>query len=88
MKCAICGKEPKDITEYQEQAEIEGMTPEEFVQNEEGTYDYSTGYFVCTNCYINNGMPLNYELLSLYKKLKGSYVNELRDKINEKLGEM
>lgn len=78
MKCAICDKEPRDITEYQEQAEIEGMTPEEFVQNEEGTYDVDTGYFVCTNCYINAGMPLNHELLPLYRTLKGSHVNELR----------
>ena len=83
MKCAVCGKEPKDIVEYQEQAEVEEVTPEQFVQTEEGTYDYSTGYFVCTNCYINIGMPLNHELLPLYEKLKGSYVNELKGEINE-----
>ena len=83
MKCAVCGKEPNEILEYRLQAEEEGITSEQFVQEEEGTYDYSTGYFVCTDCYTKIGMPLNHELLPLYEKLKGSYVNELKGEINE-----
>lgn len=82
MKCAICGKEPKEINEYVEQAEIEEITPEQFVQEEEGTYDYHTGYFVCTNCYIEIGTPLNHELLPLYEKLKGKSIKDIKDKLD------
>ena len=58
-RCKCCGKAPNDILEYIMMAEEFGYdTPEEFVENEEGTYNEATGLFYCTNCYIKAGMPL------------------------------
>lgn len=58
MKCKICGRTPDKIDEYIEMAEIEDMTPEEYVRTEEGTFNHITEMFYCTECYINIGMPL------------------------------
>jgi hypothetical protein len=58
MRCKICGKAPNEINEYIEMAEEKGLTPEEFVKTEEGTFNSSTEMFYCTECYIDIGMPL------------------------------
>lgn len=57
LKCAVCGKSPCEIEEYVDYAKIEGMTPEEYVRQEEGTYNSQNGHFWCTGCYIKIGMP-------------------------------
>jgi hypothetical protein len=33
------------------------MTPDDFVREEEGTFNRSNGHFLCTDCYIAAGMP-------------------------------
>lgn len=58
MVCRGCGKDPKDIQEYVLNAKVEGMTPEQFVEECEGTYDEATQTFYCTDCYIKAGMPI------------------------------
>lgn len=58
MTCKECGRHPEEIPEYVFEAEREGITPEEYVRREEGTYNSETGYFYCTDCYITLGMPL------------------------------
>lgn len=58
MRCKVCGKAPEEIDEYVDMGEVEGLTPEEFVRQEEGTYNPETGMFYCTACYIKIGMPL------------------------------
>ena len=55
--CAGCQKTAGQIEEYVEAAEAEGVTPEEYVRSEEGTFNPSNGHFLCTDCYINAGMP-------------------------------
>lgn len=55
--CTGCGLTPASIHEYKEQAEICDMTPDQFVREEEGTYNSKNGHFLCTNCYLNAGMP-------------------------------
>jgi len=57
FKCTGCNKKPNEIDEYIEAAEDLGMTENEYVLQEEGTYNPSNGHFLCTNCYINAGMP-------------------------------
>lgn len=57
IRCIRCGKEPHEIEEYIEHAEAEGMTPEQFVRIEEGTFNPENGHFACTSCYIGMGMP-------------------------------
>lgn len=57
ITCIGCGKQPHELPEYIEHAEIEGVTPEEFVRVEEGTFNPDTGHFCCTPCYIDKGMP-------------------------------
>lgn len=57
MKCKNCGREPKNITEYIIGAKEEGMTPNQFVREQEGTYNPRTDLFYCTKCYIELGMP-------------------------------
>ena len=55
--CFKCKKRPHEIEEYVEAAEAEGITPDEFVQIGEGTYNKKNGHFFCTDCYIEIGMP-------------------------------
>lgn len=55
--CTGCNKTPDQIEEYVEIAKEEGMTPDAFVREEEGTYNRANGHFLCTICYIKAGMP-------------------------------
>ena len=57
-QCKICGKEPKDIDEYCALAKEDCMTPDNWVSQEEGTFNFETGQFYCTECYVKIGMPL------------------------------
>lgn len=57
LRCAVCGREPKDIGEYQMFASLEEMTPDEYVWLEEGTLNRKTGQFVCTDDYLRIGSP-------------------------------
>ncbi len=55
--CIGCNKHPDQIEEYIEAAKDEDMTPDEYVRQEEGTYNRENGHFACTSCYITMGMP-------------------------------
>lgn len=55
--CTGCNKEPKEIPEFVECAAEENITPDEYVWQEEGTLNRSNGHFLCTDCYIKEGMP-------------------------------
>lgn len=59
VKCAHCGKEPHEISEYVSIARQEGyVTPIDAVIHNEGTYNPANGHFYCTSCYIKLGMPI------------------------------
>lgn len=58
IMCKGCGKHPSEIQEYASAAQVEDITPDEYVAREEGTFNRSTGQFWCTRCYIKVGMPL------------------------------
>lgn len=58
VKCKGCGRTPDEISEYVSIAKCEKMTPEEFVREEEGTFNEKTGLFWCTSCYIKAGEPI------------------------------
>lgn len=55
--CAGCHKRPNEIEEYIEAAREWDVTPDQYVKDEEGTYNPVNGHFVCTDCYIAIGMP-------------------------------
>ena len=55
--CSGCNKKPDELEEYIELAKEEGMTPNQYVKEEEGTYNKRNGHFLCTDCYIDAGMP-------------------------------
>lgn len=55
--CTGCNKHPDQITEYIAAAFDEECTPDEYVRNEEGTYNTKNGHFLCTACYIEAGQP-------------------------------
>ena len=55
--CTGCNKHPDEIPEYIDCAEVEGMTPDDYVRTEEGTFNRSNGHFLCTDCYCAAGMP-------------------------------
>lgn len=57
IKCACCGKTPSELKEYITNASVEGITPDEFVRTQEGTFNPETEEFYCTQCYIEIGMP-------------------------------
>lgn len=58
LKCKRCGKQPEQIAEYVAAAREESLTPDDFVREEEGTFNPKTGLFWCTSCYIALGQPL------------------------------
>lgn len=55
--CTGCNKHPDQIEEYVELAQDEGITPDDYVRTEEGTYNRENGHFLCTACYCHAGMP-------------------------------
>lgn len=55
--CIGCGKTPAQISEYSPESTGEEMSAEEYVWSEEGTLNRENGHFLCTQCYINAGMP-------------------------------
>jgi hypothetical protein len=55
--CTGCNKRPEDIPEYAEAAFDDGISPDDYVKGEEGTYNAINGHFLCTDCYIKAGMP-------------------------------
>ena len=66
IRCNGCKKVPEDIGEYVHYAKAENayadspneyITPTQYVQDQEGTYNPENGHFLCTECYINAGMP-------------------------------
>lgn len=55
--CIGCNKPADEIEEYIESAKEAGMTVEQYVREEEGTYNPENGHMLCTACYIEAGMP-------------------------------
>jgi hypothetical protein len=54
--CRYCEKHASEILEYRMFAAEEGISPEEYIKEQEGTYDEDSNTFVCTDCYIRRGM--------------------------------
>lgn len=57
--CTGCNKTADELEEYIEGAKENDMTVEQYVREEEGTYNATNGHFLCTDCYIKAGMPSN-----------------------------
>lgn len=55
--CTGCMKHPSELEEYVEVARELGMTPEDYVLEEEGTLNPENGHFLCTYCYVKAGVP-------------------------------
>lgn len=55
--CTGCSNKPRDIEEYRVCAKDEEMSADEWVIENEGTYNHANGHFLCTDCYIAAGMP-------------------------------
>lgn len=55
--CTRCGKRPDELEEYTGVSQEEECTPDEYVRAEEGTYNRENGHFLCTPCYVKEGMP-------------------------------
>ncbi len=58
IHCKVCKKEPKDLGSVVYFASLENMEPDEFVKENDGTYNPTTEEFFCNTCYISVGMPL------------------------------
>ena len=57
-RCFRCGKMPHELDEYVDAAHDEDdLTPEQFVKEEEGTYNPELNTFACTLCYVAIGAP-------------------------------
>src|SRR4051812_11895548 len=55
--CIGCNKKASELPEYIEAAQEAEITPEDYARTEEGTYNPINGHFLCTDCYIAQGMP-------------------------------
>ena len=55
--CVGCNRPPEAIQEYVEAGKDEDLTPDQYVWREEGTLNKDNGHFLCTECYIDAGMP-------------------------------
>ena len=61
-RCMVCGKHGHEIDEYRDAVTVMGGQPhlescDQFVMSDEGTYNHEKHSFVCTECYIEIGMP-------------------------------
>lgn len=63
--CIDCGKRPSEIQEYIDASEEYGVTPESFVQQEEGTYNRENGHFLCTEDFIAREMATGRRLVGM-----------------------
>jgi hypothetical protein len=57
LVCFRCGKTPDELSEYLPESTDSGLSPTDYVLQEEGTLNMSNGHFACTDCYIQIGMP-------------------------------
>ena len=57
VRCFECQRFPVELPEYVDAAEDCGMEPDEYVREEEGTFNPESGNFCCTECYVKIGMP-------------------------------
>lgn len=55
--CIGCYQIPDQIEEYQPAMTESSLSPDEYVKQEEGTYNPENGHFLCTKCYIAAGIP-------------------------------
>lgn len=59
--CIGCAKFPEELEEYTEMVDPEdfpfAQTADQYVIENEGTYNQINGHFLCTICYIKNGQP-------------------------------
>lgn len=55
--CTGCNLPVAKIEEYIEAAKDHEMEVNDYIREEEGTYNRLNGHFLCTECYINAGMP-------------------------------
>lgn len=58
IECKCCKLHPSAIAEYIDTAYEENISPEDYVIDNERTFNDSTGKFYCTKCYIKEGIPL------------------------------
>lgn len=54
--CTGCNKRPAELPCYTYLLE-DGETADEYVMDNEGTYNQTNGHFLCDECYIKAGMP-------------------------------
>jgi hypothetical protein len=59
--CVGCNKKPSELDEYISMAEEMVLSPEDYVRQEEGTFNPINGHFMCIDCYIKAGMPSSLE---------------------------
>lgn len=57
LRCGRCGRAPWQLTEFVDAAAVNGVSPNEYVRDEEGTYDPASNRFLCTECYVAVGQP-------------------------------
>lgn len=57
LVCIGCGLHPSQLPVYVECAAGEGLSPAEYVRQNEGTLNVETGRFACDTCYIRMGQP-------------------------------
>ncbi len=55
--CQGCGKTPDQIDEYVHASAECGIDADQYVMEEEGTFNQQNGHFLCTACYIEAGEP-------------------------------
>ncbi len=56
-RCFRCGKQPNELLEYTKAAHEAGVSPDEFVRQNEGTLNDACNTFACTDCYNAIGSP-------------------------------
>ena len=56
-RCFGCLRTPAELPEVVAIAADEGVTPDEWVRTEEGTFNRENGHFACDECYVAIGMP-------------------------------
>lgn len=58
LRCKGCHRVPIELSEFVEMADVFQVTPQQYVERYEETFDRRTERFYCTTCWEKAGMPV------------------------------
>lgn len=85
IACIDCGKKPEEIKYIVNNAKADKVTPDEWIKENEGTFNRENNKFYCDPCYIAAGTPLGKAGAEQPASPKPRNIQRLLDDVKKKL---